>query len=560
MATRPASQPVDDWQTVPPPADDWQAVPRGTVSSAQLPPNTANDAFKAGVYSKMLNLDPGTAYKNTEEIEKQLHAIGGNYNDGKIDDSLANDIKAGWENSIVGLSGRKTLPEEIRNPGMVDRFVSSISQLVGDAPAMFAGGLIGGAAGSEVPVVGNVIGAGAGAFALPAAGREALIQGIKHGDVQNFSDILRRTASIAWAGTKGAVTGAITTATGDLPVGSFIGKSGLATAAVKGAYQATALTTTADLLEGKLPSKKDFAGNAALILPLNLITHGMAMGKPETNEALMDVYQKSGKTPAESNLTLNAQPPVKPEMPEGLRPAINLGETTVDGDTTENHAELATRVTGRKPVSMEELEAEPEKADKVLENPTVHEQSVIDRAWQIKKDAVDRGDVETPEDGEKPQTIEDLYDRGAMKSGRGFVAPDGKFLSRTEARKWTKDNEPDVHQMWLDGVGGDKQAEMHSEDYSTARYRVQARSVAEGDPTIANVSPENAARLAAAREDLNKIKAGDACKGIWKRSSADAVRRPERYENCRDNSVARQPAENHPRLPRSGSTLDPARL
>ena len=74
-----------------------------------------------------------------------------------------------------------------------------------------------------------------------------------------------------------------------------------------------------------------------------------------------------------------------------------------------------------------------------------------------------------------------------------------------------KKNEPDVHEMWLDEVDGDKQRhQLRSSDYGIARMRVSARNVAEGEPKLSVMSPQNIRRKAAFREDLNKIKAGDA--------------------------------------------------
>lgn len=590
---------------------DAQGIPIGApqlpsskpqpLSPMTVTPQTANDMFKAGVHAKILGVTPGAAYESKDEIDQAMRERGGNYDDGKLDDTFANDIKAGYQSSVLGLTNRKQLPQEVRNPGFVDKFVSGISQLVSDIPFMVLGGAAGGAAGSEVPIVGNAIGAGAGAFALPAFAREALVQGIKKGDVKSFSDIMRRFAAATWAGTKGAVVGAATTAAGGLPVGGVIAKSGLATTAVKGLYQATAMTTAADLLEGKVPTASDFAGNAAAIIPLNLILHGLPMKAPEAKQGTMDVYAKDGTTPQETVQRLNAQPPVKPDLSEGLKPAINLGEGHIEGDTAESHAYLSERVLAKRAVSMDALEKDPAKADRVLENPQIHDQDVIDRAWELKKAEVESGDTDdtggtakqlqeasssqsdasqplplrNPDTGEwvanpdsdtnsrktdsssssagqesggasgetrasaqrdgegssgqtsgedsstgnksyesvplkqvKPIRIEDLYDRSQMKSGRGFVTPDGEFLTRSEARKWMKDNEPDTHDLWLESQDGDKQAELRTQDYAEARNRAQGRNLAEGDSTIAGVDPQNAQRLAAARTGLNKIKAG----------------------------------------------------
>lgn len=485
------------------------------LSPMTVAPQTANDMFRAGVHAKILGVTPGAAYENKDEIDQAMREHAGNYDDGKLDDTFANDIKAGYQSSVLGLTNRKQLPQEVRNPGFVDKFVSGISQLVSDVPFMVLGAGAGAAAGSEAPIIGNAIGAGAGAFALPAFAREALIQGIKKGDVKSFSDIMRRFAAATWAGTKGAVVGAATTAAGGAPVGSVIAKSGLATTAVKGLYQATAMTTAADLLEGKVPTANDFAGNAAAIIPLNLILHGLPMKASEAKEATMDVYAKDGTTPQETTQRLNAQPTVKPDLPEGLKPAINLGEGHIEGDTAESHADLSERVLAKRAVSMDALEKDPAKADRVLENPQIHDQDVIDRAWELKSEEINSGDASIPEE-EKPLRIEDLYDRASMKSGRGFVTPDGEFLSRSEARKWMKDNEPDTHDLWLESQDGDKQAELHTQDYAEARNRAQGRNLAEGDPTIAGVDPQNTQRLAAARTGLNKIKAGSESTGYGK--------------------------------------------
>jgi hypothetical protein len=479
-------------------------------------PDVSADIFKAGVHAQMLGVSPATAYDAKDEIDKQLRAQGGDY-DGELDDSIMNDIKVGWEGSIFGLHHREALPETVRNPGLIDKAVTGLTGLLLDSPFYVVGGLAGGAAGaaagSEVPVLGNItvgaIGAGAGAFALPAALREVLTQGIQKGDVKGFGDLMHRAAAVTWAATKGAATGAAFEAAGGFGVGSTIAKSAVASTAVKGLYQATAMTVTGDLLDGRVPTASEFTTNAALIIPLNLITHGTALRPGEAKQASLDLYAKDGTTPQEMAEKQAAQPTVKPDMPPGLRPAIQGADGVVEADENETHAQLAERVLAKRPVTMEQLEADPTKADDVLEEPKIHAQDVIDRAWQLKSEAVEAGEVEGKEGEEKPTSINDLYDRAAMKSGRGFVTPDGKFLSRMEARKWVKDNEPDVHQVWQSEQGGDKQAELHSEDYAAARNRVQNRDAVAPEPAYSAMSPDLTRFLGENRTGiLNKIKAG----------------------------------------------------
>jgi len=456
-------------------------------------PKIAGDMWKAGVHSKMLGVTPGMAYENRDEIDKQLRERGGDY-DGELDDTIANDIKVGLEGSIFGLHHREKMPEKIHDPGMVDKFVSGLAEMVADLPFYAVGGLAGGAAGSEVPAVGTAIGAAAGAFAVPSAVREALVLGIKNGEVKDFKDLLHRAADVTWEATKGAAVGTATELAGGLPVGGLIAKSGGATIAMKGLYQATALTTAADLLEGKLPSASDFASNAALIVPLNLVTHGMAMTHGDAKTALQDVFVKDGKTAKETKDILSAQPPAKPDLPEGLRPAIKFGEDAhLEGDVTETHTDLVARTLGTKPVVIDELEANPELVDKVLQNPKVHEQSVIDEAYRLKKEAIESG-----------ASDDELPPRNQTKSGRGFVTPDGKFLTREQALSWMKENEPEVYEMWTKAG----QKELHSIDYKEARDRVSGMNLAEGSEPFDSMSNDLNVFWAGGRSVLNGIKAG----------------------------------------------------
>ena len=491
-----------------------------TYNSSVIPPSAADDAWKAAVRSRTIGVDPGYAYQNKDEIDRQLRERDPNYDSTELDPTIANDIKVGLEGSVFGLHHREKLPEELRNPGLIDRFVSGLAQTVADAPWMIAGGAAGGAAGaaagSEAPVVGNItvgaLGAGAGAFALPAAMREALIEGIKNGEVKDFSDLLRRSAKVLIEGGKGAITGVATELSGGLPVGSIAAKSALATTGIRSVYQAAALTTAADVLDGKVPTAGDFAGNAALIVPLNLITRGYSMSRGEARDALLDVYKKNGRTPQESKTILDAQPPVKFDLPPGLRPAIKVGDSFIEGGEGDTHSQLAERL-GEKPVTMEELEAYPSLAAKVLGTPEIHEQDVIDAAWVTWDDAL-RNAHNPRLTADANVGIEDQRfqaSRGNLKSGRGFIDPDsGEFLSRSEAQRWMKENEPDVHEMWLESQMGNKQAELHSEDYASARSRVQNRNLAEGDETISNFSPQNAQRLAAFREkSINRSKSSN---------------------------------------------------
>ena len=89
------------------------------------------------------------------------------------------------------------------------------------------------------------------------------------------------------------------------------------------------------------------------------------------------------------------------------------------------------------------------------------------------------------------------------------MTPDGKFLDRNGAKKWVKDNESEVYDMWEDVVGGDAKAELHAEDYGVARFRVSGRNVAAGEPDYNSMSPDLAKFMGTELEELNAIKAVD---------------------------------------------------
>jgi len=489
-------------------------------------PGLASDMFKAGINAKMLDISPGTALQNADVVDQTLREHAGDY-DQPLDPTIMNDVKVGFQGTIFGLKHREKMPDEVRNAGKVDEFVQGLATMVGDAPFMIAGGVAGAGAGavagSEAPVLGNVtlgaVGAGAGAFALPAAIREQLVLGIQQGEVKGFKDLMTRAAKTVWAGAKGAITGAATEAAGGLPVG-VLAKSPLTAVAAKALYQSTAITTVGSLLDGKVPNADDFAKNAAMIVPLNLVTHGMALRGSTAKQAVMDTYMKDGTTPQETATKLTAQPPVKLDAPPGLVPAIKLGDQHLEANDGENHSEFSARVLGQKPVGMDDLEADPKLADKVLQQPAIHDQEVIDKAWQLKKEALERGDPHEFAEGDasaelgQPDNIAALYNRGEMKSGRGFSTPDGKFLTRDQAAAWTKENEPEVHDFWKNYT--QKGNGFHSEDYQEARSRIQAMNVAEGEPDYKDMGPELAKSLAGAREYLNSIQASDKVTGFGK--------------------------------------------
>jgi hypothetical protein len=496
MATRPTpTVETSDWQTISEP-NDWQDTTRESVP-ALMPSHEPIDYSKlstALVTSHMTKMPASLAYQNHDQVQSEL----AKHDAQVVPSTIANDIKVGGESSIFGLAYRNKLPDALQKPGMFDKFVSGVSELIADLPVYVAGSLLGAAAGSEVPGVGNVAGGAMGTFAVPAALRESFMLAIEKGDIKSFRDLMERTLQTTYAGAKGAVVGRLfgLAGAGTVPLGKMLGPAApVAETVAKSAQQAAAVEVATSLLDGHMPTAEGIGKNAILVTALNLLAHGIPMDNARSRQAAMDIYAKDGTTPEETATKLQAQPPNKPDAPAGLQPAIKLtakdgSEQVITGEH-DTHSDLAEATTGERPVTVEELEADPKLADKVLSQPATHVQQVIDRAYTMKADA------------------DPAFKQPKPKSGRGFTTDSGDYLSRNQAKSWVKANEPDVYEQWVKGQDGNEKAEFHSADYKEARERAAALRTAEGEPQLNGVSGELTSFLAKNREELNKVKASD---------------------------------------------------
>lgn len=463
--------------------------------------DVSSDAFRAGVYGKMLSTDPGYAYQNGDEIDRQFREINPDYDN----DSLKGAIETGFEETPLGMLIRGKAPDPFESNNALLRFVHNTVSFASD-PVVLVPTIAGAIA--DIAVPGAAVAGFVGGSALDAGLRKTMMDHYQKGDVKSFGELADRAGDALWAATKGALGAEAFSFAGDLPVPGAIAGKPLAATALRGLYQASAITTAGSLLDGRLPKLQDFEDSALAVVPLNLATGGLLLRGADAKQALMDTYSETGKTPQESSEKLNAQPPVKPEPPEGLRPAIKLGNSHLDGDYGETHDELADRL-GQKPVTMEQLQADPSLALKVLESPETHSQEVIDGAWVLWDDALLSAKGKPYTDADEEIDRQRLQaQRGNLKSGQGFVSPEGKFLTRGQAEVWMKKNEPEVHKMWT-GLTEDEKTPLHSEDYYEARDRVNARTVAEGADQLNSASPELNQFLGRNRSELNTIKAGD---------------------------------------------------
>jgi len=102
--------------------------------------------------------------------------------------------------------------------------------------------------------------------------------------------------------------------------------------------------------------------------------------------------------------------------------------------------------------------------------------------------------TETRMQGEEPEGLQQMgakelqtvFDLGS--AGRGFVGPDGNFMSREEAKAWVKENQPEIYKKWA-AKSGNENAEFHSQDYAEAAGIAQENtSLISGDPDIGQLT------------------------------------------------------------------------
>ena len=225
-------------------------------------------------------------------------------------------VNAGWQGSVSGLLVRQKAPDIVmtEDAPWYGRVAATATGVVGDLPTLIGGFVVGApvgaAAGSEVPVIGNVAGAVLGGYAgaggLTEATREAAMQAYTEGGIKSASDFASRTVRIAWQGFKGALTGVLMGRAGQLT------KAGVATApaAVRAvaptAAEVATMVTAANALEGQLPEPLDFVDGAIVIGGFK--SAGAIAGRLRT------IYAKTGVRPEQVVADAAKDPELKKEL------------------------------------------------------------------------------------------------------------------------------------------------------------------------------------------------------------------------------------------------------
>lgn len=235
-------------------------------------------------------------------------------------EGILDALEAGWQTSVSGLISRQKLPDTVlpENSGAAMRIAQGAAQFAGDFPAMITGGVMGGAAGSEVPVAGNAAGAAFGAWALPAAMRRAYMDRLQKGEVQSFGDFAERAFSSLWDGMKAGTIGLATEGVGNLMKPAIGAAAPVASSVLKqyGAQLAT-MTTLSAAMDGHAPKAQDFVEGAILMAGLHqTIEHVGQLPEyaKKIQTKLQEVYAQTGLKPTDVLQQASADPVLKQEI------------------------------------------------------------------------------------------------------------------------------------------------------------------------------------------------------------------------------------------------------
>lgn len=217
-------------------------------------------------------------------------------------------LEAGWQTSAMGLQQRGKLPDKQlpEDASAFQRISANVASLAGDFPAMIEGGAIGMAAGIPGGPATMAVGAGAGAFGLPAALRATMMDAYKNGEYHTPREFLERASGIMAETSKSMAIGALTAATGGLAETANIASGPIVKAIAPTTAELATLVTLSKTMEGHLPTWQDFQDGAILLFGLKGATTGA--GK------LANLYVKTGITPSQTLNDAQNNPVLKTEL------------------------------------------------------------------------------------------------------------------------------------------------------------------------------------------------------------------------------------------------------
>jgi len=276
---------------------------------------------KAGFSQQEINAHFGIQEPNANGLDTHMnaaldaHVAANTGEDGKAKPmDFTQALEAGWQGSVSGLIARGKAPDVAmqKDQPWYNRLAANAAQTLGDAPAMIAGAIAGGAGGAETGP-GAAVTATAGAFAVPTALRMTLMDAYEKGGFKSFSDFWDRFAPIAIETAKSYATGAATGGAG-IAAGAALKTAApvVKTVSQMGA-ELTTMTTVGKVLDGKMPEPQDFLDGAAVLLGAKVATHGA--GK------LMNIYRATGTPPAQVAQDARVEPTIAQDMADVSKPA-----------------------------------------------------------------------------------------------------------------------------------------------------------------------------------------------------------------------------------------------
>jgi len=224
-------------------------------------------------------------------------------NQAKVASNPLEQFWAGHGTSVPGTMENRGKPSIVGNPnaGWVGTAAYAFGNFSGNILPMIAGGLAGGVMGSAIGPEGTVIGAGAGAFALPTAMREVMLDAFAKGDIHTMDDFYKMALGNMVATGKSALAGG---AGGVAAVGAAALGAG---AAVVGVANATGAVFAQSAMEGRIPDAKDFLLTAVMALGTHAaLSARPGQARPDLTDAgarvkanAEDIYRNTGIPPWE---------------------------------------------------------------------------------------------------------------------------------------------------------------------------------------------------------------------------------------------------------------------
>jgi hypothetical protein len=343
---------------------------------------------------------------------------------------------AGWKgltkDSIIGeyLSGQTSGPFETDDE--VSKFIEGFGTMIGDLPEYLVGGGLGALAGAgvgtvELPVVGTisggVVGAGAGGFGLTAGLRQWLVDKYAGKQISAFDEVM----DVVKATGKGALTGGAFGVAGEAaPLAEGLVGKVLGARAYKTAAELATMTTVGSLLEGKVPTARDFASNAALLALMHVTVGNLPFAKKvssDLQEKSMDLYARDAVHPADlaSEAARRAVDEPPTDNPMEVMNKIDNELRGIPSKTPEAETPAAAHE-GETSIKNEVTEAE--RAERGL--PEVEVEARQTPAFEAGKKAVDEGTIDPRSlakelaDNPRPHTDEEaaalLYDRMKLQN------------------------------------------------------------------------------------------------------------------------------------------------